>query len=132
MIFLKNLICRMEKHPKTIWSITAMYALLIFYLSSIPITQPPPVVEIPFIDVVEHIVEYAILGGLLLISFRSIKRDGVFAVILLVFLYGFSDEVHQLFTPGRFFDTWDIAADFAGGIIGVFVVKKETGWRHKK
>lgn len=125
MSFLKKLIYWLEQHPRTIWCITIMYALLIFCLSSIPITQPPPLTEIPFISAIEHIVEYAILGFLLLISFRSIKRDGSLAVISVAFLYGFSDEVHQLFTPGRFFDVWDIIADCVGGVMGVFIGKYE-------
>lgn len=114
----------MEKHPKAIWSVTITYALLIFYLSSIQITQPVAL-KIPFITTIEHIVEYAILGVLLLTSFRSIKKDGVWVVIALACLYGVSDEIHQLFTPGRFFDIHDILADCIGAVMGVFMGRYE-------
>jgi len=119
MNFLEKLIAWMENRPRVIWSITIMYALLIFYLSSIPITQPQAL-KIPYITTIEHVIEYAILGFLLLTAFRSIKRNEVWAVIALACLYGVSDEIHQSFTPGRFCDVFDVLADCAGVLIGVF------------
>ncbi len=121
MNFLEKLIPRLEQNPGIMWSITLMYAGMIFYLSSIPITQPPILDKISFISTIEHIIEFAIFGTLLLISFRSIKQDSILAVVVLVCFYGFSDEIHQLFTPGRVFDVWDILADCVGGVCGAFM-----------
>lgn len=126
MSFLRNLnlISQLEKHPKIMWIITIIYAMLIFYLSSIPITQPPSLEKVLYISTIEHIIEYTILGFLLFVSLKSIKKDSVWAVVLIGFLYGASDEIHQFFTPGRFCDILDVFADFTGVLIGVFIGRK--------
>jgi VanZ family protein len=41
---------------------------------------------------------------------------------VLSFLYGLSDEVHQMFTPGRSPDILDVVADTAGASLGVAAV----------
>jgi len=114
------LIFQLEKYPKIVWSITIIYAMLIFYLSSIPITQPH-LFEKLYISTIEHIIEYIVLGFMLFVSFRSIKKEYVGVVILVGLLYGVSDEIHQFFTPGRFCDILDVVADFIGVLIGVFI-----------
>lgn len=40
---------------------------------------------------------------------------------LIVALYGISDEIHQIFVPGRSFQISDILTDCAGGIAGIAV-----------
>jgi VanZ family protein len=36
-------------------------------------------------------------------------------------LYALSDEIHQLFVPGRTFQLMDLALDLLGGVIGLMV-----------
>jgi VanZ family protein len=102
------------------------YMALIFILSSL--SQPPqPDINVPFLDKWEHLVEYAILGFLvgnsLLKRFES-KSNKIISIILCAFIpaiYGLSDEIHQLFVPGRKFDLMDLLADAIGALIGVSI-----------
>jgi len=51
---------------------------------------------------------------------RSIKTV-LFAFTICV-IYGISDEIHQLFVPGRAFQVSDLLMDSLGSIIGIFIV----------
>jgi VanZ family protein len=96
------------------------YAALIFTFSSIPSLKSPDL-GISFEDKIYHLIEYAGFGFLLQRGIdgsrgRSLKR------ILLVFIigagFGASDEIHQLFVPGRQCDLFDFFADAAGFTAG--------------
>ena len=73
-----------------------------------------------------HVIEYIILGLLLLRAFRGSSivswnwRWSFFAVILVVF-WAASDEFHQSFVPTRTASAADVAIDTAGGVLGQFV-----------
>jgi VanZ family protein len=41
--------------------------------------------------------------------------------IALTTLWGYLDEVHQAFVPGRTADAWDLVADFLGSIAGTAI-----------
>ena len=74
-------------------------------------------------DKVEHGGAYALLGALLLRAvaggtWRGVNLKGVALAVALAAAYGFSDEVHQLFVPGRSFDPLDMVADAAGAGAG--------------
>lgn len=64
-----------------------------------------------------HIVEYAILGGLLRNSSTDIPTIALFSAF-----YGVTDEIHQWFTPFRVMDPYDILANSIGGIFGIALV----------
>ncbi|KAF0207336.1 MAG: VanZ family [Actinobacteria bacterium] len=66
-----------------------------------------------------HFGEYAILGLLLLVALGS--RDRAIAAIALASAYGITDELHQLFVPGRTSDPVDWLVDTAGAATGVFI-----------
>ena len=51
----------------------------------------------------------------------TIKRYSLLIAVLFVLVYGISDEYHQLFTPGRSSDPYDVAADLFGGILYALV-----------
>ncbi len=74
-----------------------------------------------------HPVEYATLG-LLLGNFWYwvIEEKGFAAFALRVFLavglFGFIDELHQLFVPGRDADIRDWVLDLAGGAIAILAI----------
>ena len=80
--------------------------------------MPPPKVEIPFIDKFVHLVEYGVLGFLFYRALKVSKLASRVFLLAMIFslLYALSDEVHQLFVPGRVFDLWDLAADSLGVI----------------
>ena len=73
-------------------------------------------------DKVIHAGVYAVLGGLCLLALRRTWSRGVGWLIatatLLALVYGSTDELHQLFVPGRSADPYDALADGIGGFVG--------------
>jgi len=91
----------------------------IFYLSS-QSGQP----RYPWLAPLGHIFEYTVLTAVYLfaldqnfpfklkadVSRLKIKQLAFLAFFLSSF-YGFTDELHQYFVPGRFADPWDLLTD---------------------
>ncbi len=100
-----------------------LWAAFIFYLSSLP-SHSVPSFGLEFEDLAAHFVVFGILGYLLALAFmnQSDQRDKkrVAIVILIGILYGASDELHQMFVPGRFTSLSDFLADSFGVVAGVF------------
>ena len=110
------------------FGVTAPYtAFILLYCSGIfwASAHPDPVpMEMPFpgADKIVHAVVY---GGLAAAVSVGLRRSGrsrpprvqFWAPVVFAGLYGFSDEVHQLFVPLRNFDVFDIAADLAGALL---------------
>lgn len=72
-----------------------------------------------------HIGEYFILTLLLIWALKEhFKVEKVYCTsILITFLYACSDEIHQLFVPGRAGRFSDVLIDLFGGILAVFIIK---------
>ena len=94
------------------------YAALIFSLSSfsMDIEELEPVFRF---DKLLHLVEYYILGYLLMRAFTTsdvpcLAANPAVAVILVGCAYGLSDEIHQVFVPGRDANLMDFLFDAAG------------------
>lgn len=78
-----------------------------------------------------HSLEYLILGVLtinLLIQ-TQVKENKMIITILFCFIYATTDEIHQLFIPGRTFEYFDILMDMVGTLIGTLITK--LIWKHK-
>ena len=73
-----------------------------------------------------HFALYGILGGLVFLSvvtYTSIPlyiRTAISGVICL--LYAISDEIHQLFVPGRSGEVRDVCIDFAGSMLAILIL----------
>ena len=72
-----------------------------------------------------HAAEYAVLGFLMLVSFAGMlfsgpKQRGRAAWICSV-LYAVTDEIHQLFVPGRSCQASDVLIDGCGAAFGVLL-----------
>ncbi|MFV9510278.1 VanZ family protein [Tepidibacillus sp. LV47] len=70
-----------------------------------------------------HLVAYFILSMTFMYAFVgkfSLKKSMVLAVIFSV-IYGFTDEWHQMYVPGRTPDIHDIVNDFIGATLGSFI-----------
>ncbi|MGM8365240.1 VanZ family protein [Virgibacillus sp. W0181] len=69
-----------------------------------------------------HFFAYFVLGWLIIYAWRNSGidelRSVVFAICLCV-LYAISDEIHQLFVPGRSGEVRDVFIDSAGSVTGV-------------
>lgn len=73
---------------------------------------------------VAHIVAYFVLGALALnvVSQHKLPARATLGVsATIVALYAISDEVHQLFVPGRSGELRDVAIDTVAGIVGAGV-----------
>ncbi len=70
-----------------------------------------------------HLSLYLILGILvisLLREYMVINTKLVLLSLLICFLYACSDEIHQLFVPGRSGEVRDVLIDILGASLGVF------------
>ena len=74
-----------------------------------------------------HLIEYAVLSVL---YFRALKESGMerknaaILAIILCFLYGASDEIHQAFTPGREPKVRDALIDVTGAGLAMLGIWK--------
>jgi VanZ family protein len=105
-------------HLLWLWLPVALDAALIFYLSSIPSLPAPPG---PFSDKHFHFMSYAVLAALLVRALASARLRNVtgrvaITALLLATLYGVTDEIHQMFVPGRTAAFDDLAADALGAL----------------
>ena len=104
---------------------TVGYAILIFVLSSFH-TIPVPDLGFSLQDKWTHIVEFAIFGFLLQ---RSVYHHwgaglkGVALVLIIGIGYGGSDEIHQLFVPGRQASWGDFLADAIGVVLACIIIQ---------
>ncbi|MBD3288396.1 teicoplanin resistance protein VanZ [candidate division KSB1 bacterium] len=104
-----------------------LWALAIFVQSSIPSLSPPSI-GISAEDKIAHAIVFAILGYLITRAFYfsendSLRRNAVILGIIIGLLYGISDEVHQMFVPGRYPEVWDVVADFTGVLLAQVVFR---------
>ena len=104
------------------WAPAVLWAALIFFLSSGPRDIPAP--EVVGIDKVLHFGAYGVLGFLLARGRLSFALTALIGI-----LYGASDEVHQMFVPGRSPSVFDWIADAAGVLAGVYLY---TRWRARR
>lgn len=89
----------------------------IFVGSSVPGSQVPG-----RFGSLGHFGEYAILGALLVLALTSPKR--ALMAVALASAYGITDELHQLFVPGRCSDPVDWLVDTLGAMVGVYVATR--------
>lgn len=75
----------------------------------------------PPFDKLYHAGNFGVLGALL---YGATGR--AWLGVLLASLYGVSDEVHQMYVPGRSADLFDWAADTVGAAVAVLLL---VGWR---
>lgn len=108
------------------WAPPILYMALIFAVSSLE--QPPlpmPKFEWLSIDKLYHFIEYGILSVLLTLAFvnappKWLPVGWIWTVAALIsILYGVSDELHQMYVPGRFATLSDLISDAVGAIAGV-------------
>jgi len=102
-----------------------LWATVIFILSSIPgkgFAKFQFFFYLPFADKLVHGVIYLILGVLTYRAFSPTERRFNYTLPLSIILctaFGFTDELHQTFIPGRDMSMYDLLADSIGAIIGV-------------
>ena len=78
-----------------------------------------------------HMIEYFILSILIylfLIEFYPKDKYLFLLVILLAIFYALTDEIHQLFVPGRYGSIIDVLIDSMGAFLGTLMC---FNYRHK-
>jgi VanZ family protein len=101
-----------------------VWAAIIFVESSIPGHAFP---STPLgTDKVVHVGIFFILGWLSHRAFTHqsselISKLSLYLTQVVTILYGFADEFHQLYVPGRTADMYDMAADALGGFLFIVV-----------
>lgn len=71
-----------------------------------------------------HFTEYLILGTLVINMFTKNNAKKTYLLsILLCIIYAISDEIHQIFVPGRACQIKDILIDSVGSITGIYLFK---------
>ncbi len=81
-----------------------------------------------------HFFVYGFLGmliarGMLAAKSKQLNKHWYFYSLLIGFLFGLSDEIHQYFVPGRHADILDWLADCLGILIFAYIYQK---YLHKK
>jgi VanZ family protein len=110
------------------WLLPILYLLLTFVLSGMSSPQVPFSVDTNLL----HYPEYAVLSFLLIRALHAGKPGlpSLFKFLLtflLAAVWGFLDEVHQAFVPGRVPDILDLFHDAIGALFGLaffFLIKK--------
>lgn len=107
------------------WFPVLIYCVIIFIVSSM---QRPPIpdIDIPNFDKFLHMVEYGILSYLTIRALTGsevrLPRGGlIMLAVIFATLYGASDEIHQIFVPGKSADILDLLADFIGASTAGFL-----------
>ena len=76
-------------------------------------------VRLPISDKVAHVCLYAVLGVALGYAWSRAPRLMAHTLLIAIgALYGVTDEVHQMYVPGRMADVRDWFADVAGLSLG--------------
>ena len=94
-----------------------------------------------------HLSEYAVLGALMTLTAASWRwedeetmRTGetpggtvrILPVLAAGFLYAVSDEIHQIFVPGRSGEPRDVLIDTSGVLIGICLVRLHFSLRERR
>lgn len=110
--------------PKSVWwLLAALWAALIFWLSSSPDAQGSVdfLDLVPYGDKLAHAVAFGTLG-----AFIYLASGRFWLTLFFASLYGISDEVHQYFVPGRNADMLDWLADTLGALAFILLVRNVT------
>lgn len=105
-----------EKNRTLSITITLMIAFIIFYVSTLTFSgvggKSP-------VSVIYHFTAFSYLSLFLLISLTKgkLKKSLIIIGIVIAIIYGITDEIHQLFVPGRFYSIKDILTDSLGAIL---------------
>jgi hypothetical protein len=97
-----------------LWLPVAIWAGLIFALSSVPDLGTGLGGWDLVLRKIGHAGEFAVLGALLARALRAL-----WPALLVGVLYAVSDELHQVFVPGRAGSPLDVAIDAVGVALGV-------------
>jgi VanZ family protein len=102
------------------------FAAVIIFMSSLPGSAIP---TMPFLngDKLVHCLEFGLFGMLLFRAFRfpPLTHNPYRLTVVVGMLFAASDELHQLFVPGRYCDILDFIADSLGIIVFAWISSRQ-------
>jgi VanZ family protein len=104
-----------------------LWAGFIFWISSIPAHRLPKFAHL-LNDKIVHAGTFFVLGLLIYRALAPVTTPKLFrwprlvTAVFAVVIYGFLDEFHQAYVPGRSVDIWDATADAIGGLLAAAVI----------
>lgn len=108
----------MQTRRRVAGALALVWLVVIFIFSAIPGESYPA--HPGFLNYLAHFGEYMILSALLTTALFGGKLKAWQAVLIAVLLssaYAASDEIHQLFVPGRMSDPVDWITDTLGALV---------------
>lgn len=104
-----------------------LWMVLIFWMSSIPDLPSNKINSVDFlIKKTAHVLEYTIL---FLLWFRALNKKNPFQALIFSLIYAFTDEIHQLFVPGRTGRLRDVGIDSIGIVTASLLIVKFDLWK---
>ncbi len=120
-----------EKYSKISWLITLLTAMAIFYLSSLTFAPGPQTTGMN--TIIFHFSAFFFLSFFLSPALaRGRNKSLIFVAVILAVFYALSDEIHQLFVPGRNCSFSDFLVDSAGVFSASFVYVLSLRFRKNK
>ncbi|HET8945709.1 MAG TPA: VanZ family protein [Candidatus Polarisedimenticolia bacterium] len=116
------------------WGPAILYLVVIYYVSA----QPQVGWATPYPDKLLHVSEYLVLAVLLARALNNgIRRPVPMARLLLTWGlcagYAVTDEIHQVFVPGRSPDVRDALADACGAALGLLMLQAaQRAWLRRR
>ena len=105
-----------------------LWMCLMFYFSSRSDLPSGATQEVDFLSKkLAHIAEYFLLN---LLWFRALNKKSPAQATLFSLVYAFSDEIHQLFIPGRTGKLRDGGIDFIGISAASLLILKFSSWKN--
>lgn len=102
-----------------------IYWIILFILTSLPTGLAIETHNVS--DKLLHFGAYGLLSGLIYLNmyfqnkFNYLNKYPAALTVLLASAYGFLDEIHQMFVPGRSAEFLDWVADLSGSILAVLI-----------
>ncbi|HWL15094.1 MAG TPA: VanZ family protein [Opitutus sp.] len=87
---------------------------------------------IPYFDKIVHFFVYGLMATLVarLGWVQQTRPLGIYAAVLLVSVFGITDELHQYFTPERSMDVYDWIADTLGASLATLLYAEWRTYRN--
>jgi VanZ family protein len=111
---------------KIIFTIPFFIITIAIFILSNQSQLPMPLDSFTYEDKLAHLIAYFILGISILTAsianFKNLKMKQIIIITLLIgFIYGCTDEIHQGYVPGRDASIFDWLMDATGIILSTFL-----------
>lgn len=113
----------LEKESAISWVIVLCLAVFIFYISSLTFVDQPakPKSQVP-LSFIYHFTIFFLFALFLMIALAKGKNINLlFIPLIAAIIYGISDEIHQIFVPGRTASVYDVMIN-SFGIFYAFII----------